>query len=796
MLKYELKKLFCQRTVCILLAAIYAVFALSFLTSMLNEKKNTPPADDIDRLFELYITDKEAIESTVKERKALLDEYYYITLRLSPAEAEKIPRPEFENIYTNSDRFSDDDLLSILNERVDYCGHYAEKIQNVIREARTNLDEEVLVSELGYYGPYQRAVAETYEKVIARAPAVGFEHIRGWDALFLPGFMNTFLMLSVLLLGATCFSKEWESGFIGILRLSKHGRGRTAATKLLALFIQVTSVLLIYILTAVIIIACTVGFSSAFNYIQSIETFLYAPFALTMLEYLFVFIGMKFLSLLLFALATAFISQRFKSIELIYISGVALYGLSYIGALFPTDSIFHYLGFASVLFGSDAFSRLHLLNLMNIPVSYVIIVIVIYLVLILLMAFLTYRSHCRRSFGVLRRFSIALVIDKIRNKLQSLNAHKPKRSVKIRVHSHSLFYFEGYKQMVSSHLVLLLILLLGVQLQVSSDRYDFPESRTESIYLSYLENVHGEYTDAAGEFIEEENRFLTESMANFDWAEQAYRQGSISEEKFSEIQQNYYYSLFHWNAFQKLKAQHEYILTEKSEKGSDAWFIFTRGWNLFFTNGVSYPMLIFILLLTCGAFAGEYRGFNRAGSFAAILRTSRNGRKQTFFAKFLSVTIFSIMGSMLFTAADLCMFIRYFGLKDLDAPLVSVETFRNMESSLTIGQYLPLYVITVVLYSLLFACTICCISEFTHNSVAALSVSTIILFLPGILADMKFNGAVYADLLYGLNGQGLWLLSSEKDLMGNSLTSGIIIPAMIIAAVGTLIYISYRKYAK
>ena len=311
MVIYELRKILSRRTVSVLLTALLLLYTALFSSFALELKDKTIPADKTQEFLMLYYNDSQSVEKVFEERQKLIDEYLEITNKMTLEEAEAYGPLVLGNVYIDSNGYTDDDLKLILDERIEYCATYKQSIAGVINRSNTNIEEALSSGDSpnSYYCAYEKQIAGQYENVLKRTPAIGFEYVHGWDTLFLSDMMDLFLVISIILLGATVFSLESESGTLGVLRVSKKGRGQTATSKLLALMLLVVLVVLIYVSLTVLIIGLTVGFSSGLNYIQAIEQFLYAPFALTMFEYLFVFAGVKILVLAVLALAASLISK-------------------------------------------------------------------------------------------------------------------------------------------------------------------------------------------------------------------------------------------------------------------------------------------------------------------------------------------------------------------------------------------------------------------------------------------------------------------------------------------------------
>ena len=73
---------------------------------------------------------------------------------------------------------------------------------------------------------------------------MGLEYTRGWGEYFDYEAVNIFIFAAVLMLGSVAFAQDKNLGLLPIVRVSRHGRAKTAVAKLAALTVATSFVTL------------------------------------------------------------------------------------------------------------------------------------------------------------------------------------------------------------------------------------------------------------------------------------------------------------------------------------------------------------------------------------------------------------------------------------------------------------------------------------------------------------------------------------------------------------------------
>jgi len=118
------------------------------------------------------------------------------------------------------------------------------------------------------------------------------------------------LLAALLTLCAVIFSQENQTGFLPIMRISKNGRVKTAAAKILAALIMTLAVVMSFTLSGFAVYGLRIGFSGN-NALQSLETFTLSPYRISIFGYLAASFGIKLLAFSVFSLTVLALSAAY-----------------------------------------------------------------------------------------------------------------------------------------------------------------------------------------------------------------------------------------------------------------------------------------------------------------------------------------------------------------------------------------------------------------------------------------------------------------------------------------------------
>lgn len=775
MLRYEIKKVFSQGTVCVLLLILWALFCAVFIGDVSRIRENTVPSADADTFFELYLRESENVKRVMEERKAAKDEYERITMKMTKEEIEEYGPFVPEDRFVHSGRFTDESLYELLQKRATYTSSYASDLQNVIAQAKANEETYLLEgrSKDSYLFRYQECVIRSYEKVLSVIPAIGFENIHGWGTLFQTTSVDFFLVLSVILFSSCVFLQERTSGFQFILKTAKNGRRKTVVRKWAVLGLGTAFLTVFYVLTEAVVIGCFLGYSSGFNAVSAIEQFRFFPYPMTMFGFLAVFVLLKIIAAGLLSAVVAFVSMIAGKVETIYASGILFYTAGLLMTLLPEDSFLSGIGFVRTSEVSSLFHQAVYYRIFDFPVPCAVFNAVLYLLLTLVFVLL--------SFPVVNRLATTRAGRTRLYFTDGTGSAEPPRS---------LLRWESDKRMLVSRMLIVLAAVFVLQIVLSAVTLKPNGSDSEKYYREYLSDLHGPWSEASETYLANEKQRLNDAIALGETAKEYYQQGLIDDDEYDRIENEYFDAMFRKDAFERMERQAEYLDGRRNEERMDGWVIDTRRWELLFFGSGFYLILVWIVLLSSGMYAFEYG--TKDGGFASILLSTKKGRAATFRAKIGAAAVLTAVGYLLLTAVNLFVFGLRFGWDDLNAPLCSIERFAGIDCGITVGGFLPLFLGIPLLVSFLLSAVVVCVSKLSKNTLFTLIVSTLLSFVVELIEIGGAEGAKHCNLLHLLSGSEAVRISAETGLFGWDFTELCIALTVCILLCGITVIVSDR----
>ncbi len=786
MIQFEFRKIFTQKYITLFLAALLCVYCLLFSYTVSAHGEYHMPKQAMDALFMEYYLNPDDVEEYYAQRQAKQEEYREITRKMTLSEVEAYGKLELPNRYVQTEHFDDDSAYQLLYAQQRLVREHGATLQAIISEAQHNLqkyDREGMAKE-SYAYRYQLRLVDTYTEVLTEAPQIGFEYPSGWDLLFFSETMDLFIILGVILFSSVLMSQERSGGMLCILRTTRGGRGRCVAAKLGCAALLCAANVAIYAAVTALMIGTRIGFSNGLNYIQSLEALRYAPVALRMVEYLALMLLSKLLVCMTVSVGVMLLSLIARSHAVTYVGSVALYASGYAVAAVWPSSLPYLLSPIRVMRPETVWKQAQYIRFLGYPISHMQAIVAVYALLLLVGLLAIWRVYGVMDVRIAPRRICAE-----RTERQGWRLRLAGNGAKLR----PLLLHEGYKRMVSSRMALLALALIVLQLATAYDYYAPYTTQSEQYYVEYLHAVQQRDREDAHHYLSEEGERITRGLENADKATALYREGAIDEATYHAVMNEYFYAVQHAAAHQKITEQLQYADTVKEELGITVKLINPRAWTQFFDDTLIYPLLIWCVTLAAGIVPFEYQARGQAGGFAPILRTTKRGRRQTFWAKLWTVVALSSVGCALHGGINLSVFSMKYGVTELDAPLLSLPSFGAIHSPITIGAYLLRFYLGCLCAVIITAVTVYAISELTHHLLLTLCVSTGVLFLPLIMSTSGISFAQYLNLLAYLRVSPMYLLSAEKFWLSADVTLLLVLYAAMALLTLVLMLAAYQK---
>ncbi len=800
---YELKKLFGVRYLWVFLFVLLMLnTAIAWYTAD-RTMAAQEPTQMIAEFFEEYFENPEELDAYYAEMRAFAaeqEELFREAMRLGNYEFEPETMP---NLYSTDENYPDRALFNKLYGTINAAREYPDVLEKVIERAWANLDAfaDMGITEDSFTYRYQLRVIELYE-LMRDNVEIGVEYTRGWDEYFAYDTVNIFIFVMLIMLGSVIFAQEKQSGFLPIMRTAKNGRARTAVAKILTMLLLNVIFVLMFTLSTFAVYGLRIGFSSPHNVIQALNTFTLSPYQITIGQYFAITIGTKLLTFAVFSMIVTALSVVFYNYILIYFAGLGLFGLNfllYTLSYIDANSVFKNLNLVATAAGNPLFVRYRAMNFFGAVAGFVPSMCVIFTLLIAACIAVTILLYVRGSNGIRIGWidtAIAWCMTKAAAIRYKCTFAKAERKHKNRTYSHSLILAEVFKTLISSRFIVIILLILCVKTWYSYDSNAPVNSYADAVYKEYMTTLEGEVTEEKLAYLAEERAMINEILAKQNMMQQAYVNEEITFDEYRDYLSDYNYAYSRSELLSVIEKHADYLAQNEAETGVRGWFIYDTGWQKMYSEDADLFLYTAILLLLTGSFAAEYVSKSSSGGFAQLLRSTKNGRHKTFYAKLISSGMIAVILAILTCTVDMAFIIGSYDLPAMNAPLVSMQMFADVSGSITVAQYFVVFFIMRVAGALLMAMLVCALSELLARYIPVLGTAVLLTLLPALCAYFGLAAAEHVNFLNLLAGTPLFLRSAEMSLFGNGYAMLTLWLAVAIAAVSAMMMPAKRMFVK
>jgi hypothetical protein len=171
----------------------------------------------------------------------------------------------------------------------------------------------------------------------------------------------------------------------------------------------------------------------------------------------------------------------------------------------------------------------------------------------------------------------------------------------------------------------------------------------------------------------------------------------------------------------------------------------------------SFPKVTAAVRITSAVtFGNEY-----TSGFVNILRSTKNGRMETFINKYAVVIFFSFVLSLFFAILQLHIALSKLSLPLWSAPITSIKEFGLLCPDISLSGFVIIRTVTIVLSNVIMAVITVSLSQLLRNATFAAILSGSVFILPRYLL---FADYAYANLL---DGTRFYLESAESNIFGS-----------------------------
>jgi len=800
---YELKKLFGVRYLWVFLFVLLMLnTAIAWYTAD-RTMAAQEPTQMISEFFVEYFENPEELDAYYAEMQAFAaeqEELFREAMRLGNYEFQTETMP---NLYSADENYPDRALFGKLYGTINAAREYPDVLEKVIERAWANLDAfaDMGITEDSFTYRYQLRVIELYE-LMRDSVEIGVEYTRGWDEYFAYDTVNIFIFVMLIMLGSVIFAQEKQSGFLPIMRTAKNGRAKTAVAKILTMLLLTVIFVLMFTLSTFAVYGLRIGFSSPYNVIQALNTFTLSPYQITIGQYFTITVGVKLLTLAVFSMIVTALSVVFYNYILIYFAGLGLFGLNfllYTLSYIDANSVLKNLNLVATAAGNPLFVRYRAMNFFGAVAGFVPSMCVIFTLLIAACIAVTILLYVRGSNGIRIGWidtAIAWCMTKAAAIRYKCTFVKAERKHKARTYSHSLILAEVFKTLISSRFIVIVLLILCVKTWYSYDTNAPVNSYADAVYKEYMTTLEGEVTEEKLAYLAEERAMINETLAKQNMMQQAYVNEEITFDEYRDYLSDYNYAYSRSELLSVIEKHADYLAQKESQTGVRGWFIYDTGWQKMYSEDADLFLYASILLLLTGSFAAEYVSKSSSGGFAQLLRSTKNGRHKTFYAKLISSGMIAVVLALLTGLVDTTVITMGYDLPAMNAPLVSMQMFADVTGSITVAQYFAVFFVMRVAGALLMAMLVCALSELLARYIPVLGTAVILTLLPALCAYFGLAAAEHVNFLNLMAGTPLFLRSAEMALFGNGYAMLTLWLAVAIAAVSAMMMPAKRMFVK
>ena len=800
---YELKKLFGVKYLWVFLFVLLMLnTAIAWYTADRTAAAQEP-TQMISEFFAEYFENPAELDAYYAEMQAFTEEQNELFMQAMREGNYDFEPEQMPNLYSTDESYSDHALFAKLYGIINAAREYPDVLDKVIDRAWANLDAfaDMGITEDSFTYRYQLRVIELYE-LMRSGVEIGVEYTRGWDEYFRYDTVNIFIFIMLIMLGSVIFAQEKQSGFLPIIRTAKYGRARTAVAKILTMLLLTVILVLMFTLSTFAVYGLRIGFSSPNNVIQALDTFTLSPYQITIGQYFAVTVGVKLLTFAVFSMIVTALSVVFYNYILIYFAGLGLFGLNfllYTLSYIDANSVFKNLNLVAAAAGNPLFVRYRAMNFFGAVAGFVPSMCVIFPILIAVCAVVTVFLYVKGTTGIRVGWidtGIAWCMMKTAEIRHGFACIRLERRQKARTYSHSLILAETFKTLISSRFIVIVLLILCVKTWYSWDTNSPSNSYADSVYKEYMTTLEGEITDEKLEYLAQERAMIDEALAKKNLMQQAYVNEEISFDEYREYLSDYNYAYSRSDFLAVIEMHAEYLLMKEAQTGVKGWFLYDTGWQKIYAEDADLFLYAAILLLLTGSFAAEYVSKSSSGGFAQLLRSTKNGRHKTFYAKLISSGMIAVILAILTGTVDAVVIALGYDLPAMNAPLVSMQMFADVTGSITVAQYFAVFFVMRIAGALLMAMLVCALSELLARYIPVLGTAVILTLLPALCAYFGVAAAEKVNFLNLLAGTPLFLQSAETALFGNGYAMLTLWLAVAVAAVTAMMMPAKRMFVK
>lgn len=585
-----------------------------------------------------------------------------------------------------------------------YIAGYRSDIERVVRLAERNI-ADLSGGGDSFVVRYQEKVIEKYMAILRSGQLP--RTVEGFDAYVSMSGQISLLLILAVITGSIIILCEHDSRMKPFLCISKCGN-RAYGKKLWLMLILSLGLTAVFSILNLTVCGIRYGLSGWLAPLVSVQSLEFCPYPMSILGYILTLYVISSALTFLVALFSAVVGKLSESYIFTFFSGGIVCTCLYLSG-FDLNHLFN---------------RYRALNLFHTAVdSQLFYASLLFSAGVLLSVIFCLVGNRQTLFGERMRRTERLLFGKINAARRKAFDGKCRRRAK----RHGLYVYELKKIFISSNLIVLVILLLGVKIYfcVENDRQDD----------LYEREYYRLCTELGGELTEDKSATITIGLAQCEAILSRYEEmkaqvqnGLITPEEYSEYLQKLYAAEVRQSAFLRVDEQRRHIESLRAA-GNEAKIIYDSGWRALFGAKPDLYLYALILLLFAGIYPFEYKG-----GMDRLLPSVKHGGYTLDRTKFLTAATVSALLFLIFTATDLAFIIRQYPLEMLSAPSLSVIGIP-IQTNAPLILYAILFEFRRMLGFVLLSVTVCVASKLLRKPYLIIPAVTVLTLLPHMLID-------------------------------------------------------------
>lgn len=650
---------------------------------------------------------------------------------------------KLRNTENKDEIFSEIMLIQNVKNQLVYIDGY----QSFLGEMQSRADEQKSFSIFAKKGSF------SYNN-LERTPK-DFEHLKGIkleignnSAVETPtAFVLSDLLVFALvfLMCVFIFTVERDKGLYGLVRSTSRGRQNVISSKFIVLFEVTVLVGIVFYSSDFIISGLQYGFGDLSRNVQSISMFENCALKLQIWQYLLLWLCGKLLAMLSLAALLALVFVLIKNTGVIFIvSAVGLIVEFVLNSVIDSASSLNhlkYINFFYILNGNNIFGNYLNLDFFSYPINIhkvfiaVSVVVIICSFAICVTAFVKFNQSSKNS-------RLLSAMSRLLGRFSSIRG-----SVK-------LLPGESYKHYRTSLVgVLLLALVLIGYNNFTKDIDIVYQSAEESAYSEYMNTLSGELNAEKERFIKTEQKYYDGINEQLD---SIVLDNSLSvDEKNAKSEHIRNILETKGAAFEKVLEQRDYIKSAGKEYSLNPIYINNLFYKRLLENSQReweyFALLLMIVIFSVSnIFACEHKK-----GMADLIRCNRNGKLRLVVSKCIVTIITLSISFALIYLPFLLNFINTFGADSMNSPVIFMQDFSGINSTMTITQNLILTGVTHYIAALALAMCGIMLSQLLRNNILTMIVAAVIGLFPCL---MCMNIETFRLFTAFQNGMWQWLV--------------------------------------